>query len=658
MHKLKLSPMQKRIVENTEGPMLVKASAGSGKTRVLTERVRYLLEEKKGRFKIMALTFTNKAAEEMKERLENLPDLSRRTYIGTIHSFCLEVIRNQGAAIGIKQMPHILESSSDRKKVIQNVFESNSRLERVLKEYNNDDSKKLFQRCLDYIIGIKRGLYLHGIDESNFKKEEYQILYEQYQNLLVSQNTIDFDDLLLLAYRIFVERPEIAELYRRLYRYICIDEAQDLTFAHYKIIKTICGDSHRNVLMVGDPNQAIYGFNGSDTRFMLKHFLADFQAETVDLKDNYRSSRAVIRMANAITPGAINIDNSMIDGISEIKDFDDEDCEAQWVLEKIKTLLAEKSHKDIEGEINLQKISVLARNKYVFKKLDTLLVKNEIPFYYKKTGEQFESESDMMRMFELGLRVIINKLNDIHYFQIAMLLKIDEPPERTFKTGLEKLRALRAMIGEKELSEQYDILLHSWEILEKNEEKFKASLDNIDKYARSAIEVDKENGANDSDLIRISQMALIISDIETWSLLWERFRRKVSRDERTLQNFRNSIALGVIQVNQGNDGLALATVHSAKGLEFDIVFLMGMTEGTFPDYRALRSRGRAMEEEKNNAFVAVTRSKRLLYVTYPKNKEMPWGDIKVQQASRFIANPKGQRTAAFPVTAPGVLQRK
>jgi len=629
-----LSPKQKKIVENIEGAVLVLAGAGSGKTRILTERVRHLLEDIKGHFRVLALTFTNKAAEEMESRLVDIKDLKKRAFIGTIHKFCLEVIKSHGNVIGIAKMPHIFETEDVRKKIVEELFESNIKLKIYLEEKKSGKEKMdLINRGLSFISQKKRELILPGNEAFHSLHEAQQVLYKEYNDLLNSQDAMDFDDVLILAYRIFIERPKVAELYSRLYKYVCIDEAQDLNFAQYEIIKTMCLGRHDNILMVGDPNQAIYGFNGADKKFMLRHFKSDFNAEIEELRENYRSSLAVIKAANCLIPGSIDEENVKIKGDFALKAFDSEEAEAKGVVGKIKRLLAEKNieGKGIEGGISLKQIAVLARNRYVFKSLEKELEKNRIDFFYKKVYTPSECESDFVKIFDLGTRILTNPLDRIHFSQIRELLQIREQPVENVNDGLLKLTSLKDNIGDKELKQQYHLLIEAWSILSKEENQYTKALEKLENYAQGI------STSNDEDK---SQKALILEDIKELKELWRKFLTQAPTDNRTLQSFKTYVALGITSITKKQTGLTLGTIHSVKGLEYDVVFLIGMTDGTFPDYRAVKKRGKAIEEEENNAFVAITRSKRLLYITYPETKFMPWDNETpyIQKPSRFLEN--------------------
>ncbi|OYX26265.1 MAG: hypothetical protein B7Z06_05925, partial [Flavobacteriales bacterium 32-35-8] len=228
--KVDLSKIQTQITQHKEGALLVLAGAGSGKTRVLTERIKNLLKD--GAYHVLALTFTNKAAEEMVARLEDVEDIRERSFIGTIHSFCLEIINKQGYSIGINEMPHFFDKEEDRKALLIQVFENNITLKNYYLNKNDTEKRNFVYEVLDYISKQKKKL-IDPIENSN---DPLGYIYWEYQELLKKQNAIDFDDVIFLAYTIFANRPSIAKIYRRLYKYISVDEAQDLNFAQYEFI--------------------------------------------------------------------------------------------------------------------------------------------------------------------------------------------------------------------------------------------------------------------------------------------------------------------------------------------------------------------------------------------------------------------------------------
>ena len=378
-----LSKKQEQAVFHKEGAILVKASAGSGKTRVLTERIKRLLPQTKR--SILALTFTNKAGEEMKERLQDIPDIEKRLFIGTFHSFCQKILENHGASIGIRTLPHIFEDEADRMRLVEQAIELTPSYNERYKILDLNKKRDFCYRALSFISKIKRELCTKEETSKIFQDDNVSLFYNSYQELLQIQNAIDFDDLILIAYRLFIDNLNIASLYRRTYEYICVDEAQDLNKAQYEFLRALTNGEHKNVMFVGDPNQSIFAFNGSSSDFMGEnYFINDFKPVTIiELNENYRSSIKVMEAAKKIMPEADDIVNVVKQGDFLIYSAKDEEDETRWIISKINELVSLKKHDDIEGEINYEKIAILARTKYVFKSLEDKLKEQKIPFITK-----------------------------------------------------------------------------------------------------------------------------------------------------------------------------------------------------------------------------------------------------------------------------------
>lgn len=613
-----LSIVQREIVEHREGALLVVAGPGSGKTRVLTERVRLLLSESEQHFRVLALTFTNKAANEMKERLSDVPDI-QRAFIGTLHSFCMEVLANRGDAVGIDGLPNIFESWEDRKQVLANAVRGSSLLTQILRNHGDPrEQQKALGRWLERISEIKGAfLPLEMIDDDIDRQ-----LFEVYNTELRASAAIDYDDLLLLTYELFETRSRIADLYRRQYRYICIDEAQDLNESQYRLLTSLCGETYRNVLMVGDPKQAIYVWNGADPIY-LQRFTDEFGAKVIELTENYRSSEAVVRAAKVLDD-SYQIEGQLpIMGLVEVLKLADEQQEAQFVSEKLHSL-CETGHPDVEGAITPSRCAVLARNRFVFGALEELLHNNGQNYYLKSYAASYRSESEELKDFELAMRLVANPRDRLHRDMLVKSWGVPlQTAERVLSGELTIGEQVRNLAAESKV-ERANLVVQAGDALGWTGDQAR--------FVQAMNLLEKASGAMSDDA-----RALLIQDLKEWRKHWDFFVRSGAADSRNISTFLGQIALGTTQQPR-EEGVALLTVHSAKGMEFDVVFLIGMTEGTFPDYRA---QGKSLEEEQRSAFVAVTRSKRLLYVTYPAKKRMPWGDIKAQQPSRYLKDLAG-----------------
>jgi DNA helicase-2/ATP-dependent DNA helicase PcrA len=624
-----LSPEQSQIVEAPDGHYLVVASAGSGKTRVLTERVRHLLDVRKIRSRVLMLTFTNKAAEEMRQRLETLPDLQDHAFIGTIHCFCQSILESHGRSVGYESIPAILEREADRLAMLERAFEQSPELRsHLLRHEGPKERRQYLYQMLEKISSWKRDWQnFQRITTGDWPSDLEVQAFHEYQDHLASQGVIDFDDILLLALRILTERPAIAGIYQRTYRYLCVDEAQDLNAVQYALIKAL-GIGASSILMVGDPNQAIYGFNGSSHRFMGEEFPKDFDVVQRELRQNYRSSKAVIRVANALYPDSNEVNQAALDGEAMIITCPDETTEAQWAVAKIRKLIDVGTHPDIEGPITSQRMVVLARNRFVFAPLQEQLNAAGIDYHLRQAGGGVSFESEAGKILDLAVRLAINPLNRLILNQLCRSLAISNDGLGSENEGLAILNLV------------FDQASTEWRSWLEPLVPFIGSLHaNINSFggAVGKLEADWHHAsASMTEDTEAGEQAL--GDIRYLKEIWRNYAASVAPDNRSLTQFRNQMSTGEILPHMTGKGLTLAPVHTVKGLEFEIVFLMGMVEGTFPDYRAVKSGGPALREEKNDAFVAITRAKRLLYLTWPEEKFMPWDrDRRVRQRrSRYL----------------------
>lgn len=605
---MQLSQKQLQIVNHKDGALLVEAGPGSGKTRVLIERIKCLLSSSK-RGKVLALTFSNLAADEMKDRLSEdraFEEQLDRVTAGTIHSFCLDLVQSRGNLIGLNSDMVLFESEDDRKTVLKDVFLENQNLKDFL--VRQQDKNQIIQRILQLITEQKKRFVL---PENCSVKDPFPLIYSEYNQKLIDQNAMDFDDILFFAYRILTENPSVVRVYNSLYRYICIDEAQDLNFAQYEVIKALCGDSFNNVMMVGDANQSIYGFNGSDSDFMTKSFVDDFSPVIYKLNDNYRSAKRIVEFANRLEHYD-SVTNYVYDGELLAKKLEDESAEAKFVADKIEELI-QNGHPDVEGQLSVNRMAVIARNKYVFSHLEKELSDRNIPFSFKKNSTGIDNESEYMKVFGLAIRILINRKDYIHLTQLKKVVGFSDNIANN-KNGITILKEVLAKTD-------YESMIPALEALSKEVLNFSTALNCLDNILSSF----------DDD-----ERYLISMDIQQWRNHWNKYRMLVPRENRTLTSFRNQISLGKTREAEDNNGIALLTAHMSKGLQFDVVFIIGLSEGTFPDYRAIKADGSQLSQEMNNMYVAVTRAKRLCYMTYPEKKRMPWGDIKYQSPSRYI----------------------
>ncbi len=604
MTKIKLSKKQESIVNLNQGAYLVLASAGSGKTRVLTERIKRLSDTIDGR--ILAITFTNKAASEIRERLGVSEKINKNVFVGTFHSFCQSILQIRFKLLGYKKMPHIFEDDSDRLELIKQAINSVPFFKAIYDDLEPKKKNQYTYNALQFISTVKRDIISAEELAESSENEEYQYLFETYQDILKSNNAIDFDDIIRLIYELFANNEAVANLYRKSYSFICIDECQDLNKLQYFLLKALSGKTIKNVMMVGDPNQHIYGFNGSATTYMQEDFVKDFQAHKIILDENYRCSKSVIEASNELMNLDVEAVNYVIDGIFKITPVETESKEAEFVLNKIKELINLKTHDDIEGEIDYDKISILARNKFVFRNIEQLLKEEGIPYYFKSGNVGIKFSSTSMKIFDLYFRIKINPLDRLHLNRLESILKIKD------------------VYNSNELQDsKYPISLSiNRTVNDCNIDNLHLKIEELKKLFNDSIDQDDEK-------------KLTLDELEEFSIQLIQYKKQNLRP--SLEGFKSAISLGLTNHTGSKEkGICLSTVHTMKGQESEIVFLIGMDDGTFPDFRAVSKGGEELQQEKNNTYVAFTRAKRFLYVSYPKKRLMPWGDYKWRTISRFL----------------------
>ena len=333
----------------------------------------------------------------------------------------------------------------------------------------------------------------------------------------------------------------------------------------------------------------------------------DFLPTIFVLQENFRSAKKIVEYANYLE-NTDSISNYYYEGELKAYECQNEDGEADFVVSKILDL-KEKGHKDIENLPEYDDFAVIARNRYALMTVEKKLEELNIPYFYKRTINGIECESEYVKVFDLALRVRVNENDAVHLKQLCNLVGNNE------SCSLAEALQDRKYLG----------IINSLKYMDDDDFQF-----------GKGIKVIKEYVENDTTVFNEDEKYLIIGDLEQWDYHWKKYCSMIPRENRTLLSFRNSISLGKTQAISKDKGVALLTAHMSKGLQYEVVFVVGLTEGTFPDYRAVLAGKKEMEQEKNNMFVAATRAKRLCYFTYPKFKSMPWGDIKIQKKSRFL----------------------
>lgn len=613
MYKVALSDKQKSIVLFQKGALLVNAAAGSGKTRVLTERICLLAQKTKR--KILAITFTNQASEEIRTRLADIDeDLLSKVFVGTFHSFCAMVLENHGASIGLIEMPQVFSDMQDRLRILETAIYNTPSLKNEFIMMDSKGRQNLKLKALDAISWIKRDAILDDELEEylGHDSEKLMSLYFAYRDILNSQNAVDFDDLLWLTYRLFLTNHNIASLYSRSYEYICVDEAQDLNKVQYFVLQSMTFGRNDNIMLVGDPNQSIYGFNGSSADLMQKNFVHDYNPTIITLSDNYRSTRSILQFANKIIPESTSLDNIVLDGICEVTHYDTVEQEADSVIRKISELISLQNCNEIEGIITYNNFAVLARNKYVLQVVEKTFKDNSIPYYYKTTASGIEFNSQSGKAFFLGLLVKANPKDKFHFSQLKEILDIKSEKQ-----------SINELLTELPNNSIKYALLDCLILLKDNGDNFKTCVERI-------VENIKSRSFNESE----EELNNAYEDFIELQKHWQRYSK--GQSERSISSFHNAVALGQTSIRRQDEGVALSTVHTMKGQEKDIVFLIGMDDQTFPDYRAIQKGGFEMLQEKNNLYVAVTRARRYLFISYPLERIMPWGAVKSRQKSRLL----------------------
>lgn len=609
---LNLTEEQEALIALNEGAFLVIAPPGSGKTTVLTERVARLVSDQAETFRVLALTFTNKAASNMRSRLfSSVGQHSRRVTATTIHAFALEALRAYGEVVDIPSNASIYENEDDRIAALHQGLVDEGILRDGSPANNN------LKSILSSISGLKRSLVPPEEAPGTIEEGEIplDVAYVAYNRVMRSLGALDFDDILFYGLRIFSEQERIAQQYRRTYRYIVIDEAQDTNVAQYELLKALCGATHRNVMLVADADQSIFRFAGATTKNLLR-FEEDFGARRLGLSRNFRCASNIVAAANRlisnnparITTGSAMTSAVLAAGHVEAASYEDEHKEATGVIQILLGLLQNGlsttwCHAGEAVELAAEDICILGRSKFVLPEVMAALQQANIAHQFS-AGRDSLFETTLFTRFECALRLVHNPA--------------DRMARRVFRvagSGDRSLGALMTGVPPWQAS-----ILESIPHLADDPRGLGNVVDTVvQRTSRADIPDEHERAAT-------------LAEAKLLERRWGAFRAHHGSDA-TIARFLGDIALAG-RAGIDGPGVRVLTIHAAKGLEFRAVIVVGMNEGSFPDYRSKSEE--EVADERRNAYVALTRGERVVYMTRPRSRLMPWGDAKRQHASRFL----------------------
>ncbi|MCI9981535.1 DUF3553 domain-containing protein [Clostridioides difficile] len=639
-----LNPAQREAVEKTEGPVLILAGAGSGKTKVLTTRIAYLIEDKGVQApNILAITFTNKAANEMRERVEqNIGPETKDMWISTFHSCCVRILRKDINKIGYNRS-FVIYDSADQVTLVKD----------CLKELNLSDKVFEPKAVISAISGAKDKLYtpkqFKDINMADNRMVKIADIYALYQDRLKRNSALDFDDLILKTVELFKANDEVLAYYRSRFRYIMVDEYQDTSKAQYELIKLLARE-HQNICVVGDDDQSIYGWRGADIRNILE-FEKDYDnVHVVKLEQNYRSTQVILDAANKVISN--NIERKRKKLWSEKKEGElikiqltgSEIEEADFIADSI-AQIARKENRPYKGFAVLYRANAQARP------VEDALNRSQIP-YNIYGGTKFYERKEIKDLLAY-LRVIQNPQDDISIKRI-----INVPRRGIGLRTIEKIEDRANLKQESIYSVLIDIETNS-DISTKARASISGFVDIIGTlrtikevypvskliekvldttgYMDELVEIRNKNekdltGKGEEAQDRIDNLREFISiALEFESSNDDTYENK------DLETFLTSIALtSESNDEEDNDRVSLMTIHTSKGLEFPVVFLTGMEEGLFPISRAIKSMSDSqIEEERRLCYVGITRAKEELYMSLTEKRTL-YGKTNVAIASRFM----------------------
>ena len=627
-----LNKEQQEAVQHTEGPLLIMAGAGSGKTRVLTHRIAYLIKEKGvGPRNILAITFTNKAAREMKTRVSRLigPE-GDYMWVSTFHSMCVRILRRDIDRIGYNSNFTILDSSDQLSVVKQ-----------VLRDLNIDTKQFEPRAMLNRISGAKNELITpEEFNEhvGNFYDRQVGKVYEAYQTTLRKNQSLDFDDLIMETIHLFKRVPEVLEYYQRRFQYIHVDEYQDTNHAQYYLVKQLAS-RFQNICVVGDSDQSIYRWRGANIENILT-FEKDYPTtRTILLEQNYRSTKSILDAANKVIehnmgrkPKKLWTNNPDGNKINYFQGATEQE-EALFITEKVQELIRDK-------EYTPNDIAILYRTNAQSRAIEDTLMKSGVS-YQMVGGTKFYDRKEIKDLIAY-LRLIMNPNDDLSFERV-----VNVPKRGIGKTSVERLRtyAMTNDISFYQAVQEVDFtgvskraanaLADFGQLIKtlSQQQEFLTATDMVEAVLqRSGYEESLKNE-------RTIEAQSRLENLEEFMTVTKDFEEK-NEDDKTLIAFLTDLAL-VADIDKVDDEdpdqeekITLMTLHAAKGLEFPVIFLIGMEENVFPHSRSMFEE-EEMEEERRLAYVGITRAEKQLYVTHAKMRTL-FGRTNMNPISRFI----------------------
>lgn len=623
-----LNPQQAEAVINTEGPMLIMAGAGSGKTKVLTCRVANLLQKGVRPYRILAITFTNKAAAEMRERVNNMSGpAAKDVWLFTFHAFCARFLRME-----IDKLPGYGGNFA-----IYDTADSQNLIKQILKEMNLDDKRFQPSGILSRISNAKNALQdaaAFARQAGDFYEQKVADIYSRYEQKLQLNNALDFDDLLMLSIKLLQENKEVREKYQDRFDYLLVDEYQDTNHAQYLLTKFLAA-KHRNICVVGDADQSIYGWRGADIQNILD-FEKDYpDAKVIKLEQNYRSTQIILDAANAVIenntgrkPKNLWTENKSGADIIYFQAVDERD-EARFVIEQLQNLQRTENKK-------LGDIAILYRTNTQSRIFEEMLIKSGIS-YNMVGGLKFYERKEIKDIIAY-LRVIFNPADSLSLMRI-----INVPKRGIGDASLAKIQAYAAAnnvslfeavsnaaaidgLSSRFVSKLDDLAGIIFELMNLASEAPVEDL--IDRVLRDTGYLEElENERTPQAQSRIDNLHELISVAQEFA---------ASEEENNLENFLAHVALvsDIDDTELGEDAITLMTLHSSKGLEFPVVFLVGMEEGLFPHARTLMDETE-IEEERRLCYVGITRAKEKLFLSSTKMRTI-YGNTVTYPPSRFL----------------------